>query len=432
MTQTCISEETKFATENFQYLGREWRLYKRGDGKNASWYFQIERHGKRYPTSLKTSAVKAAIESAKLLIDGAQQNKLEKIRAILGGREEQMTRDYCTVDKYLKVYENTPTGGAVAKTRHQFVGCFKRMLAKCPNPPTRMDQLGPMFKDARAQANKAIEAAPDNAAKMRIMRSFNSEVGNVASVFSEKAAYFLKDQLELPDFTSLRVDIKFLKFKDTKKTVSQYQPPTPEVQAKTIASWLELPRNEFLAVGMALACGLRKGEMKGQRAFVAGDYVWTSAVDWSWFKYVNGVLWCSGRGSFKGHKEEIHIQVLNPFWDMIVARCEKEKWERTGLVIAGNRSRFDKRISKWMRDLGWETRLHLHALRAWAGSLVFMKYGVDAACEFCRHEDKETTIDHYSWLRDKFYVAGMEITAAGKPVEWAREPRVATTNPETK
>ena len=419
MTQYHYTE-TALPVEYFKYLGREWRLFKRTPGHNASWYFLIERGGRRFTTSLKTSALQAAIASAKLLIDGAQQNKLEKIRAILGGRDERDTREFCSIDKYLQLYENTPNGDTSTRSRHHFVLAFRRLIERADDPPTRMDQLGKLFKAARARANAALEAAKDNADKMRIQRSFNSEISNAASVISQTAVYFLKDHCTLPDFTALRQDIKFLKFADAKKTVDQYRPPSQAVRDATIKSWVDLPRNEFLAVGLALACGMRKGEMKGKRVFVDGEYIWQGAADWNWFETHGDNLWCVGKGDFKDGTNLLRVQVLNPFWKIIIERCAREGWEREGLVLTGNRSEFDKNISEWMKGLGWQTRLHLHALRAWAGSLVFMRYGIRSASSFCRHSDEQTTREHYGWLKDEWHAGDTAVTIAGQPVEWVR------------
>jgi len=408
MTQPCITE-TLYPTETFKYNGREYRLYKRTAGKNGSWYFQIERRGRRYPTSLKTAAVQAAIAAAKLLIDAAQQNKLEKIRAILAGRDEKDTREFCAVEKYLQRYENTPTGENTARSRHHFVLAFRRLMARASAPPTRMDQLAPMFKEARSHANAAAEAAPDNATRMRIKRSFNSEVSNAASVFAGMSAFALKDQLTLPDFTELRQLVKFIRFNDAKKTASQYNPPPAAVLAATLAGWRELPRNEFIAVGLALACGMRRGEIR--------DF-----ADWSWFEPHGGYLWCNARqGNFKDRTDVLRAQVLNPFWEIFRDHCTANGWMATsGRCITGNRSEFDKNISSWMIQLGWETRLHLHSLRAWAGSLVYMKYGSRAASEFCRHADEKTTKEHYGWMRSEWHTDDAPVLIASQPVEWVK------------
>ena len=73
-----------------------------------------------------------------------------------------------------------------------------------------------------------------------------------------------------------------------------------------------------------------------------------------------------------------------------------------------------------MKGLGWDTRLHLHALRAWAGSLVFMQHGAAAASAFCRHADEKTTKECYAWMKSDWHTAGAAVTVAGRAVEWVR------------
>jgi integrase len=409
--------DTVYPKETFRYLGREYRIFKRAPGNSAPWYFQTKKHGRRTVTSLRTSAVVAAVANAKLLIDGQQQNKLDKVRAILGGRETSSR--FCSIEKYLTDYENTPTGENTAASRHQAALAFRRWMIHLPASATTMDKILPMFEKARELANRASEEAPDNASRMTVKRSFNSNLASAASVFSERAAYFIGKKLTVPDFAQLRVKVKFLRFEDAKKTAAEYNPPPQTVLDATLAGWADLPRNEFIAVGLALACGMRRGEIR--------DY-----AAWNWFEHHNGWLWVNARqGDFKDRTDVLRVQVLNPFYGMMMDRVNKEGWQSgssalpnhgpgANRCITGNRSEFDRNVSAWMTGLGWQTRLHLHALRAWAGSLVYMKYGVREASVFCRHADEKTTKEHYGWLRNDFQTAETPVLVAGKPVEWAK------------
>ena len=399
----------KYPAETFRLFGRRYRVFKRVPGGEGNWYFYFEKSKKRWLTSLRTNCPKTAVEKAKLMIEAEFKGQMEEMRALITGREPKPSVDYCPVARYLELYESTATGENTPDSRKKAVQAFRRVAVG--KLPATMADLEPMFRSARDRVNINVENCDNNTQKMSFKRSFNSELASAASVFSELAVFHLKDKLTLPDFSELRALVKFLRFPDAKKTSEQYNPPPAAVLTETIRTWLELPRNEFLAVGLALACGMRRGEIK--------DF-----ADWSWFEEHAGYLWANARqGDFKDRTDVLRTQVLDPFWSMLLARATAEGWrpaEGRGLVIQGNRSEFDRHISEWMKRLGWNTRLHLHALRAWSGSLVYMQYGAAAACAFCRHTDEKTTRQHYAWMKQDWHTAGAAVLVAGRPVEWVK------------
>lgn len=57
-----------------------------------------------------------------------------------------------------------------------------------------------------------------------------------------------------------------------------------------------------------------------------------------------------------------------------------------------------RRISEWMRILGWETQHHIHEFRAWAGCQIAMApggRGLLDAMVFMRHASFQTTEKYY-------------------------------------
>jgi len=58
-------------------------------------------------------------------------------------------------------------------------------------------------------------------------------------------------------------------------------------------------------------------------------------------------------------------------------------------------------IGSWLRKLGWETRKTNHALRAYSGSQVAMKYGIYDAQAWLRHSTVKVTEDSYSQIRER-------------------------------
>ena len=392
----------------FRYDGKTFILYKRSPAADAPWYFRAWTGGLAKQMSLGTSAEAPAIAQAKLLIDAAGKDKLAEVRAVITGRPLVAQKEYCDIETYLNAYENMPSGKNSAASRHCAVLTVRRLLAAMPCPPTRMDGLKAMFDAAAARASRAIEAVADNGRKQSMKRTFNSTIAYAACVFSEHAVYFLKEKLELPDFAELRQQLKFLKFNDAKKTTNEFNPPVQSVLDATLAGWLTLPRNEFIAVGMALCCGARRGEIR--------DF-----ADWSWFEMHGGHLWVNARtGNFKDRTDVLRAQVVEPFYSLMMKRVKAEKWDAAGgRMIQGNHSEFDRNVSEWMEKLGWDTRLKLHSLRAWTGSLIYMKFGADAACKFCRHSDKKTTLESYGWLREEWHTDATPVTVASRPLAWA-------------
>ena len=53
-------------------------------------------------------------------------------------------------------------------------------------------------------------------------------------------------------------------------------------------------------------------------------------------------------------------------------------------------------IGSWLRKLGWETQKTNHALRAYSGSQVYMRYEPYEAQRWLRHARIEITETHYS------------------------------------
>lgn len=73
-------------------------------------------------------------------------------------------------------------------------------------------------------------------------------------------------------------------------------------------------------------------------------------------------------------------------------------------------------VSAWLRGLGWETMKTNHALRAYAGSQVAMKYGIYEAQIFLRHSTVKVTEQNYSHFVSKFKPANLDQI----PARWAK------------
>lgn len=389
---------------HFVFEGRRRTLFK----ISRTWYFYREINGKRLKRSLHTSAVKAAEEKAKNYYRANTLEQFEKIDAIFRGADK-IKKTFCSTENYLALYESKPSGDNERSTRHNNVLALRRLAGD--ELPTTMDPLAieKMCKAAKTRAAARIEAEPDGGKKKSMRTTFDSMMRNATSIFSQTAVYNLRDELTLPtfeEFDELRSNLKNLYFGDAKKTVKEFHPPSDEILEKTVAGWLKLSKHEFLAVGLALCAGLRRKEI-------------FEMADWSWFVVKNQHVWLDGYADPKDRTGLIYVSVLDPFYSLMMARVRAEGWETTGRIVDSWRAHLN--ISAWMKELGWKTKKHLHALRAWAGSLVYDAYGAEESRRFCRHDTIETTDDSYGYMRKKFHLEGMAVTVNERKVEWANK-----------
>jgi integrase len=69
-------------------------------------------------------------------------------------------------------------------------------------------------------------------------------------------------------------------------------------------------------------------------------------------------------------------------------------------------------VGEWMRGLGWQTKKTNHALRAYAGSQIAMRYGMFEAQSWLRHASVQTTETHYSYFVNAFRPADIDTLPA--------------------
>ena len=401
------ANSTAAPSDHFTFQGRKWRIFKLRNDPAASWYFQQQKNGRRKKISLFTPIKATAIAKAKLRLEAAAAGKLAKMDEVL---TEKIAVPPATVklSEYLSAYEATATGKSKLATRRGAVNAFKRILGTLDVPPATLDTVL-IEKALRAYARStaaAVENEPDQARQQVMKRSFNSTLKNAAMIYNSRAEFALEADFTLPDFTRLRTVTQQLLFTKVRKTAEQYNRPTDATMAATLRDWPTLPRNEFMAFGLAAAAGLRRGEIV--------------QADWSWFRTLGGVWWIDASATVKNQSGTIRNRCLDPFFSLMMEQAKREGWtSATGPIITGNHSEFDRNISAFMRCLGWKTQKHLHALRAWAGSLVFDRYGEEAACGFCRHSSLQTTRNFYSYLRDENKLPDEKTKLAGRRVQWA-------------
>lgn len=193
---------------------------------------------------------------------------------------------------------------------------------------------------------------------------------------------------------------------------SSARPPSDTIIAQTLAAWEACEdRNLFLAIGHMLAFGLRIGEVEQARQ------------NWWVVKY-GGPMLCA-TGEFKhNHGGYFELPALDPWYSIMRTKAYTRGWlsptPTDDYIITGSMTYrtdgLERAVSAWLRDLGWETTKTNHALRAYSGSQVCLKYGVYAASQFLRHSSVKVTEQHYMYLLKHPLIQSFRESC---PAQWA-------------
>lgn len=384
--ESTTKPDPKFDRDHFTYRGREWRIFKRGTGAKARWNLYFEHNKKRHKYSLGEVEKRAATESAKIIIDGVLDGHKDAVRKMMRGGSERAI-DYSPLTKLVDAFERMPLDISFTHRRNS-VYSLKVVLRGAGE----FDKLTTSVLDeqtARAWFDAATVKAkrePDQEDEARIKRSANSTFAQAACLFRPKCLSKYRDAgLVLPDVQG------FLSIFDEEKFTGitpVYHPPDEELIRKTLHEWLKLPRNEFIAVGLELSCGLRKGEV--------------AKVTWGMWGSSMGSALLDGRGRVKNQSGRFVVAPIDPFWKVLNRRIDREAWRggKEALVLTGSKTDLEdnifRNIGAWLRGLGWETQKTNHALRAYSGSLVAMKFDIFKASAWLRHSSVKVTQQNYT------------------------------------
>lgn len=383
---------TKYLRDWFDFKGRTYRIQKRSAERQAAWYLVFEHNKERFNQSLHTSEKKTAIENAKIKIEAILAGKRDVLRQTLHGGGKP---NYCTIGDVITWFENH-SDGVEEDTARSYVNTLKHVLRQVyPAPADVLALSAEVLSKAFVRAyfekfTTAARAGASQSAGNTIKRTANSTLNQAKALFCERRIEDMKeDGLLLPDLKPFLLACKTRKFEGVNK--KDHRMPSDEIIAATLESWRQLEdRNVFIAVGLALSCGLRMSEI----AQACGSWVTTR----------DGAPYLSGQANVKGGYGELSVRPIDPYWRELWARVDEKQWhvkpEET--LLQGTFSELDnraeRRISLWMQGLGWTTQKKAHALRAYSGGLVALRYGLYAAQAFLRHTSYKTTETHYSYL----------------------------------
>jgi integrase len=378
--------------KTFTWGGRVYRIWKRHDSKNAPWQFGVQRGQKRTRVSLGTNDTATALTKAKLLLEASQSKQLAEVRAIINPGTAAAAPQYSSIAAMLRVFDSTPLDIG-DKHREGILYSLRSFLAQSGQDPADLDAIScAVFSELTAQTYfnarlVKVQSEKNQEEQNRFKRSSNSTWSQMTCLFRPKLlAAYRRAGLLLPDLAPFLAVYEAERFTGIN---TRYNPPSQAVIRKTMHDWLNIEdRNTFLAVGLMLSCGLRKGEV--------------SQVTWGMFNRSHDGALLDGRGRVKNQSGCFVVPPLDPYWTVLQRRIERRGWrgrpDETVLQGSLTETTDDvfRRLSHWLHGLGWRTQKKAHALRAYSGSLVAMKWGIYRAQNWLRHATVKVTEQAYT------------------------------------
>jgi integrase len=114
-----------------------------------------------------------------------------------------------------------------------------------------------------------------------------------------------------------------------------------------------------------------------------------------------GAALLEGTITVKNQTGQISVPPIDPFWKLLNRRIAREGWrgDKGDFVLTGHKTdrteNIFRKIGEWLRALGWKTEKTNHALRAYSGCQVAMKYDIYRAQSWLRHRSVTTTQGDY-------------------------------------
>lgn len=325
-----------------------------------------------------------------------------------------------TVGEILDAFEAGPLDSSAAHRRR--VCNIVRSIVRTVHPdrdPNAMDQAVLSeatvagWRRARLAAAQAVEATEGQAAGARLKASANSLLNQAAALFSSDAvALFRERGLAVTVADGWRAACRARSFK-VASARARWEAPAPAVVRAVLVGAGELlaagavqrpednatpaedqRRNLALAVALMLGGGLRKGEVHQLR----WDWISDAGADWS----------IAAPIATKDGSGRLNQRVQG--WALDLCGVRSLRME-SGPILGGHeterREMVFRRLSDWMRGLGWTAQKTAHGLRDLAISIVIAQTG--SAWEgqgFARHSSVTVTESHYGhfarerWLMD--------------------------------
>lgn len=424
-----------------KYLGKEWKVFKREDRREAPYYVAPEKGGVRYRRCLGVNVQDLAEPKAKEVIELVLSGRIDelnekKLRAPVKRTPAgvvvpiSLAKQIATVGQVIDAFEKEARGFLKGRTPGSYVNALRMVAREGLGEPEMENRLvdrlrcdvftGGLvarFERARLQALPAATEADEDAedVRQRALTTINSIVRAARSVFKEKRrrAYVRDYGLLLPDLADFLED----ELEQPARTMKEAAPA--DLIAKTFAEAAKLKVSapaEYCALLMAMV-SLRRGEcQRARRSWIQSETVITP-------QHPAGVTWFFFRVPRIQKGKIVRVvpipaaiaQELIAYWaETSPARPE---WDREFILPGVDRgsggpgcvSRAQKiveRVSEWMRGLGWETNHTMHELRAHYLRELRKVCGLEVAAEVGGHADPRVTRTNYTGQLD---VKGMAV-----------------------
>lgn len=421
------AKATKYAVRMLVYKGRRWRLFKRSEALDARWHIVLQREGIREPHTLRTSSVTHAEAEAKVIID----------RWLDGFLRPRRNAQASTIREVVAVVPHLPIA-ASQKCRDSYVWSLRWVLRLALGNDASVDELRAdvlskdtarrFFDQVTARANQ-LEQAQRNT----WLRTATTFWSNACALFAPRPLDAMRTtcKLQLPALDDWRQGRKLF-LTEKVASGSSFERPDDETIRKMFVEWVRLARtpgyvvplatrhgpvlsdtdrrNMFIAIGLALSCGLRASEFKKAR--------------WGWFSIEKGrPLLSAGQVNVKNKSGSLRVRPLDPFWTILNRTIDRNAWRgaadefclasRTQERIVGRSNAFHRGgkcdrlywptylVGKWLRGLGFRMQKTNHCLRDLSASYITMRWGLERARIFCRHGQQATTQAHYGRFLDE-------------------------------
>jgi integrase len=399
----------------------------RGAGKNDSRYWRsriyrpinargeasphysmrLQMRGQRMAFSLGTGNAEAAARKAANVY--ADFLTLGVEAALAKYRPQKATESITTIGQWIEAARSVTTVNPA--TFSMYARSLRKIVGDIIRAKRNRKRFGPKGGGARAY-RQAIDAAPLSllspaaiqnwrmeyvkraktpAEQRSRMTSCNSTVRQACSLFGRKIAKFIP--LPEPPFQGVeffpRQSAKYFSRIDAKALLTKAQSELAEKDSPA-----------FLVILIALAAGLRKGEIDTlawhqidfERGLIRVEHTDTASL-----KSADSRGEVPIDASVVGILRGFHARKTGPFviegGDGIAG---PRAWGRNYRV----QNVFD-RVTAWLRKHGVTAKKPLHELRKELGALITAEHGIYAASRVLRHADLSTTAAHYTDLKTR-------------------------------
>ncbi len=433
----------------FKHHGKSYRLFKRLDHEDASYYFTFQRDGDRRSVCLETNQRDAAVLKAKLELDAAAHAAtLRRYGHVLPGAAPRAV-NVATLGEIEAAYQNFAPGMGLGASTVEFNVLSLRRLVRVAQGETiqrwglTKEQNAAAAERVRSQSSKVLNGAlikafqrarlagvatADNAARQSALVSLGSDITHVRSMFTAdwQTQYTRDAGLALPDLT------EFLNEPVAQPTAQMKVKPDRALLQKTFDALPELweaDPNAYIALRLC-AFSLRAGDVSRARrdwikfgAFDADEDFSRPPVA------MHFIEWPMSKG-----KRMNRVPITEEDAKLFIQHWEREQSkrpepERPFLLTAGTSYHKNAetrahgpllRARAWMRAQGWHSKKLLHELRALYLRKARAQFGnaqadgLRKAADLGGHRSTHTTQTNYTG--EAALTVNMVVQVPGLPV----------------